>query len=171
VLVSDTVGFIKKLPHDLVASFRSTLDEAREAALLLHVIDGSDPDAASQLRVTREVLAEIGAGDIPTRVVINKRDRMSDDAREEALRAHPEALFVSARDPNDVARLRDAIVAFFDADMVEGELRVAYGARGVLAEVHRSAKVLDETWDEHGAHLKVRTTREMLARLQSLAGS
>ena len=169
VLVSDTVGFIKKLPHDLVASFRSTLDEAREASLLLHVIDGSDPDYPAQLQVTREVLGDIGAGDIPMRVVINKRDRMGDDDLARALAEHPDAWVVSAKNPDDVAGLRARILGFFEEDMVEGELSVPYGARGVIAEVHRDAKVLSEEYDERGVHFKVRTTPEALSRLKSMA--
>jgi GTP-binding protein HflX len=169
VLVSDTVGFIKKLPHDLVASFRSTLDEAREASLVLHVVDGSDPDAAAQLEVTRAVLAEIGAGDIDARLVFNKRDQMTAEQLAAVTREHPEALQVSARDPADVARLRAYILGFFDADMVDGEVLVPYGAKGVIAEVHRDAKVLEETYDERGATFRVRATPDVLARLQSLA--
>src|ERR1044071_6750980 len=72
ILVSDTVGFIKKLPHDLVASFKSTLDEALEASHLLHVVDAADPSWPSQLDVTHDVLAEIGAGEVPSTVVMNK---------------------------------------------------------------------------------------------------
>src|SRR5262249_27135535 len=77
VLVSDTDGFIKKLPHDLVASFKSTLDEALEASHLLHVVDAADPSWQSQLEVTRDVLQEIGAGDVPATVVMNKIDKLA----------------------------------------------------------------------------------------------
>src|ERR1700716_354135 len=90
ILVSDTVGFIKKLPHDLVASFRSTLDEALEASLLLYVVDASDPTYESQLEVSRGVLREIGADVVPARLLLNKIDRVS-EADRAALRAkHPE---------------------------------------------------------------------------------
>src|SRR5512132_214628 len=78
VLVSDTVGFLRHLPHDLVASFRSTLDEALEASLLLYVVDASDPTWNTQLEVTRTVLREIGADAVPTRLILNKADRLSD---------------------------------------------------------------------------------------------
>jgi GTPase len=170
VLVSDTVGFIKKLPHDLVASFRSTLDEAREASLLLHVVDGADPDHPQQLSVTREVLAEIGAEDIPSKLVINKRDQMTEADRLEALRRHPDAIVVSAKDPADVARVRAEILAFFEEGMVEGEVRVPYGAKGAIAEVHRDARVISEEYDDEGARFVVRTRPEILARLQSVGG-
>lgn len=169
VLVSDTVGFIKKLPHDLVASFRSTLDEAREASLVLHVVDGSDPDWPAQLRVTREVLGEIGAGDIDARLVFNKRDRMTEDDLERVEREHPGALVISAIDPADVARLREEILGFFDRGMVEGEVSVPYKTHGAIAEVHRDARVLSEEYDEQGARFRVRTLPDVLARLQSLA--
>jgi GTP-binding protein HflX len=89
MLVSDTVGFIKKLPHDLVASFRSTLAEALEASLLLFVVDASDPTYESQLEVSRNVLREIGAEVVPSRLILNKIDRVS-EADRAALRAkHP----------------------------------------------------------------------------------
>ena len=84
VLVSDTVGFIKNLPHGLVASFKSTLDEALEASLLLHVIDASDPGFERQLAVTEEVLDEIGAHDVPRLLVFNKIDRAGDEAQMQA---------------------------------------------------------------------------------------
>src|SRR5207248_14860 len=106
LLVSDTVGFIKKLPHDLVASFRSTLAEARDATLLLHVVDASDAAWRAQLAVTRGVLEEIGAGGHPSLLVLNKADRLSEEARATFRADLPEAVLMSARDPEDVARLR-----------------------------------------------------------------
>src|SRR5436853_479604 len=99
VLVSDTVGFIKNLPHALVVSFKSTLDEALEASLLVHVVDASDPGFERQLAVTEEVLAEIGAEDVPRLVVFNKIDRGGDEA---ALRAkYPGCIVMSAKREGD----------------------------------------------------------------------
>src|SRR5204863_4720888 len=104
VLVSDTVGFIKNLPHGLVASFKSTLDEALEASLLLHVVDASDAGFGRQIAVTEKVLVEIGAEDVPRLVVFNKIDRGGDEA---ALRAkYPGCIVMSAKREGDVARLR-----------------------------------------------------------------
>src|SRR5690606_14551591 len=110
ILVTDTVGFIKKLPHDLVASFRSTLDEAKDADLLLHVIDAADPAHADQLAVTREVLAEIGADSVETWLVLNKIDRVDDAGRAVLADRYPRALQLSAKRPADVAALRDRLV-------------------------------------------------------------
>src|SRR5690606_26473430 len=90
VLISDTVGFIKHLPHDLVASFRSTLDEARDCSLLLHVVDASDPAFQAQIDVTREVLASIGADANPSLMVLNKADRLDELTRARVTKAHPE---------------------------------------------------------------------------------
>ena len=166
VLVSDTVGFIKQLPHDLVASFRSTLAEALEASLLLFVVDASDPTYEAQLEVSRSVLREIGADGVPSRLVLNKMDRV-DEAGEEALRArHPDAIMLSAHRPDDVAALRETIIAFFEAAMVEDELSLPYAKQGLLGEVYESARVLSEDYDAQGRVLRVRALPGALARLR-----
>jgi GTP-binding protein HflX len=167
ILVSDTVGFIKKLPHDLVASFRSTLEEARDADLQLHVVDASDPAFRAQLEVTRQVLAEIGADGAPVQLVLNKRDRL-EPGREEALAAEfPEAILVSAKQPEDVARLRSCILDFFERDMEEAELHVPYTRQRVLAEIHESCRVLGESHDEHGTRVRLRARPDLVARLRA----
>jgi GTP-binding protein HflX len=134
VLVSDTVGFIKNLPHGLVASFKSTLDEALDASLLLHVIDASDPGFERQLEVTDKVLEEIEAQDVPRIRVFNKIDHVGDAVaqaeREAALRAkYPDCIVMSARRPEDVAKLRMAIIAFFQRDLIEAELFLPWSAQ------------------------------------------
>src|SRR6185436_130209 len=113
ILVTDTVGFIKKLPHDLVASFRSTLDEAGDADLLLHVIDASDPAHADQLAVTHEVLGEIGADSVKTWLLLNKIDRVDEAERAKLADRYPGALQLSAKSPADVAALRDKLIEHF----------------------------------------------------------
>lgn len=167
ILVSDTVGFIKKLPHDLVASFRSTLEEAREADLQLQVADASDPAFRTHLEVTRQVLGEIGADGVPVLLVLNKRDRLA-PAQQEALAAEfPEAVLVSARAPEDVSRLRERILSFFERDMEEAELRVPYTRQRVLSEIHQSCRVLAEGHDEHGTLVRVRARPELLVKLRA----
>jgi GTP-binding protein HflX len=113
VLVSDTVGFIKQLPHDLVASFRSTLAEALEASLLLFVVDGSDPTYEAQLEVSRSVQREIGADAVPSRLVLDKMDSVDEAGRAALRKRHPDSILLSAHTPNDVSALRDTIIAFF----------------------------------------------------------
>lgn len=168
ILVSDTVGFIKNLPHDLVASFRSTLEEARDADLLVHVVDASDPAFPAQVEVTREVLGEIGAAESPRLVVLNKADRLDAATRERLAREWPEALLLSARAPADVAALRERLVAFFERGAVEAELSVPWAKQRVVAEAHARARVLDARSDAEGTHLRLRAQPEVIARLQAL---
>jgi GTP-binding protein HflX len=171
VLVSDTVGFIKKLPHELVASFRSTLDEALEASLLLYVVDAADPMHREQLATTRAVLDEIGATEVPSRLLLNKADCLSAEQRQALQAEYPEALVLSAKSPSDVAVLREAIIGFFEASMVEAELLVPYGKQKLLGKVHEESRVLSEQYDEVGARLRVRALPAGLERLKLLLAS
>ena len=168
ILVSDTVGFIKKLPHDLVASFRSTLDEALEASLLLYVADASDPTFRAQLAVTRQVLGEIGAGEVPSRLLLNKVDRVAPEVREALLVEMPEAIQLSAKRPDDVAALRKTIIEFFDASLEEAELLVPYDRQRVLAELHATTRVVSEGWEDEGARVRVRAEPAALARIRTM---
>ena len=176
VLVSDTVGFIKNLPHGLVASFKSTLDEALDAALLLHVIDASDPGFERQLAVTDAVLAEIGADELPRLRIFNKIDHVGDAAAEAKCRAalqasYPDCVVMSARRPDDVARLHRAIVDFFQRNLVEAELFLPWSAQQLRREIYANCQVLAERADEAGAFFQVRGEPATLDSLrQQLAG-
>jgi len=167
VLVADTVGFIKKLPHDLVASFRSTLAEALEASLLLYVVDASDPTYLSQLDVTREVLREIGAEVVPSRLVLNKIDQVSEDDRATLRAKHPEAILLSAKQPEDVAALRETIIAFFEASMVDAQLVLPYAKQGLLGAVYENARVLSQDYDATGRIMTVRGLPAAIAKLRN----
>jgi GTP-binding protein HflX len=168
ILVSDTVGFIKKLPHDLVASFRSTLEEARDCDLLVQVVDASDPSFPAQVEITREVLAEIGATGSPRLVVLNKADRLDPETRARLAREWPDAVLLSARDPADVAALRERLIAFFERGAVEADLLVPWAKQRVVAEAHASARVLETRSEAEGTRLRVRARPEVLARLRAL---
>jgi GTPase len=159
ILLSDTVGFIKKLPHDLVASFKSTLDEALEAGLLIHVVDASDHAHARHIEVTDEVLAEIGAAAVPRLLVLNKADRISPERAAELAREHRDALVLSATDPHDVARLRQHLVDHFARELVERELHVPYDQQARRAEIFERCQVLEERYDESGVIFRVRAPR------------
>jgi GTP-binding protein HflX len=164
ILVSDTVGFIKNLPHGLVASFKSTLDEALEALLLVHVVDASDPGFERQLAVTDEVLDEIGAKDVPRLLVFNKIDRGGDEA---ALRArYPGCIVICARREGEVAKLREAIVAFFQQGLVEAELFLPWAAQKLRGEIFEHCEVLDERTGGGGVFLRVRGEPEAVKRLR-----
>ena len=164
VLVSDTVGFIKNLPHGLVASFKSTLDEALEASLLAHVVDASDPGFERQLAVTEEVLDEIGAQAVPRLLVFNKIDRGGDEA---GLRAkYPGCIVMSARREGDVAKLRAAIVAFFQRHLVEAEIFLPWSAQKLRGEIFANCEVLEERSEGEGAFLRVRGEPAIVERLR-----
>src|SRR5256712_6365654 len=167
LLISDTVGFIKKLPHDLLASFRSTLDEALEASLLLQIVDAADPVFRAQMQVTREVLEEIGAGDVPWILVLNKIDKVAQTERAELLKEFPAALLVSAKDPADVGRVRDAIIGAFEANMTEVDLVVPYDAGGAIGEVHK-VHVISESYEEDGVHYRVRAPESAIERIRAM---
>jgi GTP-binding protein HflX len=167
ILVTDTVGFIKKLPHDLVASFRSTLDEAGAADLLLHVVDAADAAHADQLAVTREVLREIEADDVPSWLLLNKIDRVDEVGRTN-LRAHyPNAIQLSAMDKLDVAKLRDLLLEHFVGKLEEAELSVPYAMQKIAHLIHERTTVLVEEHGDDGTRFVVRAPARVLEDLRS----
>ena len=171
ILVSDTVGFIKKLPHGLVASFKSTLDEALEASLLAHVVDASDPGFERQLEVTAEVLAEIGAGDVPRLLVFNKIDRVGGRGRAAGDGGGaPRALArrASSCRPRTRPTWRGstrALAAFFTRDLVEAELRVPWDRQQLRGEIFAACEVVEERAEADAAVFRVRAHPETIARL------
>lgn len=166
ILLSDTVGFIRNLPYDLVSSFRSTLDEAMDASLLLHVVDASDPSLRSHIQVTREVLGSIDAGTLPSLLILNKIDAV-DSAQAALLKSEfPDAIPVSALNPKDIEALHDRLLRFFLDNMVEVELVVSYGKESVLAEIRKNARVLNESYDEKGVRLTIKAISGTVASLK-----
>ncbi len=161
VLVTDTVGFVRKLPHQLVESFRSTLEVVTESDLIVHVVDGSAPDFEGQIDAVRRVLAEIGADALPELLVVNKADALpvlGVEAEEEARRllcAHPGSVLVSARSGEG---LDDMLVVMGDRlrsrDKVV-ELDIPYARGDVLAAVHREGEIVGEVAGEHSARVQV----------------
>ncbi len=166
ILISDTVGFIKKLPHDLGASFRSTLEEAAGADLLLHVVDAADAALPDHVAVTTEVLREIGADTVPTWLLLNKIDRVDDEGRSRLIERHPGALQLSAKDRTDVATLREHLIAHFGGAMEETELVVPWDAQRMVNQIHLRTSVLAEQHDEGGTRLRVRAPTKILEDLR-----
>jgi GTP-binding protein HflX len=139
--LADTVGFVRHLPHQLVEAFRSTLEEVAQADLVLHVVDGSHPDPASQLAAVREVFAEIDAVDVPELVVVNKADVADPVVLRRLLAAEPGAVAVSARTGEGLDELRTRIGAALPQPDVDVELLVPYDRGDVIARIHRHGKV------------------------------
>jgi GTP-binding protein HflX len=170
VLISDTVGFIKKLPHDLVASFKSTLDEALHASLLLFVVDGSDSAFRSQLEVTQKVLTEVGATDVPHLLVLNKSDLLTSEQMVELKSEFKDALFISTRNKDDVRMMREKILSYFEETMIDADFFVPYTAKGIIGEVRSRARVLNETYTDKGTTFRLRASEEAFKYLNKLFG-
>ncbi|MCP4955440.1 MAG: GTPase HflX [Photobacterium aquimaris] len=166
ILVSDTVGFIKKLPHDLVASFHSTLAEAHDASLLLYVVDASDPSFRSQLDVVHEVLQEVGVDDIPKQLVLNKSDQLSIEQQHALMAEFPDAIMTSTRNPADITKLHQYIVGVAQDEMVEDEIVVPYTANGIIGEIRSSMSVTKEEYEYEHITFTVRSNPINLARLK-----
>ena len=156
VLVSDTVGFVQRLPHQLVQSFRSTLEEVVDADLLLHVVDAGSPDARAQISAVRAVLREIEADEVPELVVLNKADVADPDDVKSLLAAEPGAVVVSGVTGNGVNVLLDTVAARLRALAPIVELVVPYERGDVVAALHREGEVLVEVHAESGTRLRAR---------------
>jgi GTP-binding protein HflX len=155
----------------LVASFKSTLEEAAESSLLLHVIDASDPGFARQLEVTDKVLDEIGAQAVPRIHVFNKIDLVggpeAQAERETVMRAqYPDCIIMSAKRESDVAKLHAAIRAFFQRGLAEEELFLPWTAQQLRGKIFASCEVLEERADNDGAFLRVRGEAETVKGLR-----
>ena len=166
ILVSDTVGFIKKLPHDLVASFHSTLAEAQDASLLLYVVDASDPSFRAQLDVVHEVLNEVGVEDSKKLLVLNKSDQLSIEQQQALMEEFPDAMITSARNPADVSKLHKYIVQVAQEEMIEEEIIVPYTAKGIIGEIRSSMSVTKEEYEYSHIKVTVRSNAIDLARLK-----
>jgi GTP-binding protein HflX len=166
ILVSDTVGFIKKLPHDLVASFHSTLAEAHDASLLLYVVDASDPSFRSQLDVVHNVLEEVGVEHSKKLLVLNKSDQLTTEQQHALMEEFPDAMMTSARNPDDVSKLHIYIVGIAQEEMIEEEIIVPYTANGIIGEIRSSMSVTIEDYEYEQIKFTVRSNAIDLARLK-----
>jgi GTP-binding protein HflX len=147
LLLSDTVGFIRKLPHHLVASFRATLLEVRQADLIVHIVDASHPAHEEQMKVVEQVLSEILTRDVARLVVLNKADRLEDEVALCARRLrHPEAEIVSALDQSDVGRLRDRLAQEMTRMQRRIQVRVPIERLGEAQAILRRARAVRETY-------------------------
>jgi len=155
VLLSDTVGFVRRLPHQLVDAFRSTLEEVVDADLLLHVVDLGAPDAEGRIAAVETVLREIDAGDVPVLHVWNKADLVDREIVDESLRAH-DSVAVSAATGAGIDDLLHAIGDRLRARAGIVECFVPYDRADVLAALHRAGQVLVEVHDDDGTRVRAR---------------
>jgi GTPase len=170
-LLTDTVGFIEKLPHQLVEAFKATLEETVLADLILHVVDASalEERRVADMQAVDEVLEEIGAGDKPRLLVLNKIDLLSEDERRERELDHPEATLVSAQEGEGLDGLRGRIEAAFEETLTEVELLIPYSEGGRLHELHEVAGDLKRTDREDGVLVHAKVPSAELHRFRDLA--
>lgn len=169
VLVSDTVGFIRHLPHQLVDSFRSTLDEVRDAHLIVHVADASEDDQAREARAkaVEDVLDEIGAGEVPTLLVLNKCDLLDDEDRAGLRRRHPGAIMTSARTGEGVDDLRDRLLATARARWERVELNVPYARGDVVSAVYAAGREVHQDAGPEGTVIRALMPAADAARIRA----
>jgi GTP-binding protein HflX len=167
-LLTDTVGFIRKLPHQLVEAFAATLEEALEADLILHVVDASVPEdeMAAMLAAVDEVLGEIGAGDRPRLLALNKVDLLDEEDRRALSFRHPRAIQVSAATGEGLEELAEAIEARFLSSLRPMDLLVPYGEGGRLSELHDLAGEMEREDTAEGVRVRARVPAGVAARFE-----
>ena len=150
---TDTVGFVRNLPHQLVEAFRSTLEEVADSDVIIHVVDASHPDPASQLATVREVIGEVGASDIPELVLFNKSDLVSDDDRLVLRGLAPQAIFVSARSGEGITEVLRVLETMLPRPEIRLELLIPYDRGDLIPILHEQGKVLALDYSETGTQV------------------
>jgi len=167
VLLSDTVGFIRDLPHHLVASFKATLEETRQAKLLLHVVDAGNPAAEEQIQAVNRVLKELGCAGKPTLLVLNKVDQVRDLSRLHVLQKHHEkSVTVSAAKGKGLDELREAVIGMLSADFANTEVDVAAGNGRVLAYLGAHAEIYRQEFRDNRVTVRCYLPRHLVHHIQ-----
>ncbi|GAA4483426.1 GTPase HflX [Microbacterium panaciterrae] len=167
--LTDTVGFVRNLPHQLVEAFRSTLEEVGDADVIVHVVDGSHPDPAGQIKTVRDVMGDVGAREVPEIVVFNKADLIDEDERMVLRGLVPGAYFVSSRSGEGIEELRAAIDAILPKPAVEIVAVVPYDRGDLVAAVHESGLLLDVVHEEAGTRIHAHVSERLAAELTPFA--
>jgi GTP-binding protein HflX len=168
--LADTVGFVRHLPHQLIEAFRSTLEEVKDADLILHIVDGSDDAPEEQMAAVREVLNEIGAGGVPELVVINKCDIADPDRVTTLLRREPHAVVISAMTGEGIDELLLAIEADLPHLMEEIDILLPYSRGDLLSRVHSQGDVIAIEHEEGGTRLRARVPQALAGELMQACG-
>jgi len=170
-LLSDTVGFIRKLPHKLVQSFKSTLDEVRDADILLHVVDASHPNYEEQIQVVNQTLHELGAENKEVMMVFNKADALPDDFNFDSIRAHyPNAVFVSAERGINIEHLKLQLGAVMEAEFQTRTVRVHISHYKIISQLHDETEVLEKKYDGEFVEVSFRFPKKHLKHVDVLLG-
>jgi GTP-binding protein HflX len=166
--LSDTVGFVSKLPHDLVVAFRSTLEEVTHADLILHVADASSPGVEQQVRAVRDVLVEIGAGAIPELLALNKMDLLDRSGRTQVEHRFPDTAQISALTGEGCDALAESVAGAIPRPPLEVTVLVPFGREDLTARLYRDAEILSEETTEAGTLVRARVGEREFAALKNL---
>jgi len=169
--VTDTVGFVRNLPHQLVEAFRSTLEEVAEADLIIHVVDASHPDPALQIHTVRAVLAEVDTDEIPELVVFNKTDLVDRDRVVELRGLEPDAVFVSAATGAGLEALLEAIGARLPRPQIHLRVTIPFDRGDIVTAVHERGDVIDVSYTEAGTVIEARVDKKLLGQLEQFRTS
>ncbi|MEK6755425.1 MAG: GTPase, partial [Bacteroidota bacterium] len=166
ILMTDTVGFIRKLPHHLVASFKSTLEEITEADLLLHLVDVSNSRFKEQIIVANDTLAELGAGEKPTLMVFNKIDRLADRTVLHSLaEEYHHRVFISATRGINILGLKGEVLTLLEKEFVEETFRIPQENQKLISRLHATGEVLERLYEDNQVILRIRIKRKDRERL------
>jgi GTP-binding protein HflX len=166
VLVADTVGFVRRLPHHLVEAFQSTLAEVAEADLLLHVVDSTDPEPAGQIAAVREVLSEIDAASIPELLVFNKADQLPSYERDRINNLYQDGVLISAKAETGFDRLLEVVADHLQLQMLTLTLEIPYDRGDIVAAAHRIGEVIEEKHDDAGTIVEVRVPESVASTFE-----
>ncbi len=166
LLLTDTVGFVRNLPHGLVEAFKATLEEASGADLLIHVVDGADPERERQMETTRKVLTEIGAGLLPLILVFNKTDLADPETLEDWRRSYPEGILVSAKTREGLKELAANIEDKLSSDMEELNLLIPHTQYALIPLIHREGVVLEEKSGEENTLVRCKMPSRLISRFE-----
>ncbi|MGB5952898.1 MAG: GTPase HflX, partial [Ornithinimicrobium sp.] len=167
----DTVGFVRQLPHQLIEAFRSTLEEAADADVLLHVVDCSHEDPEGQIRAVHEVLADVGAHDVPELIAFNKADAADPEVLERLRRGYPDAVVVSARSGDGMPLLGEALEAVLPRPHILVDVLVPYDRGDLVSRVHAEGEVLVEDHTGEGTRLEAKVLADLHGALTEFASS
>jgi GTP-binding protein HflX len=167
--MTDTVGFIRKLPHHLVASFKSTLEEITEADLLLHIVDVSNKAFEEQITIANDTLAELGAEERPTLMVFNKIDRLPDRTILQSLaEKYHHRVFISATRGINILGLKEAVSELLKKEFVEETFRISQGNQKLISHLHETGEVLERIYEDNQVIMRIRIKRKDKERLANL---
>jgi GTPase len=166
--LSDTVGFVRHLPHQLVEAFKSTLEEVAAADLIVHVIDGSHPDPMEQIRAVRKVIVEVGGGDIPEIIAINKADIAAPEVMMQILRTEPNSFAFSARTGFGIDTLLKAIETNLPRPRVEVRATIPFNRGDLVSAIHDRGEIMSEEYSEHGTTIHAMVDGALAEKLAAL---